>query len=719
MRSPLLFLLFSMMLGGTIAGEFRVLRSGEMNGDARLKPLKDLDGYFRFKPPGSRTEWEARRKELKNQLQVTLGLYPLPTRTPLNAVIHGRIDRGDYVVEKVYFESVPGFFVTGNLYRPKTGGKHAAVLSPHGHWEGGRFLDAGVEGAAREIAQGAETFEAGGRSPLQARCVQLARMGCVVFHYDMLGYADSRQISMAVAHQFAKQRAEMNGRAAWGLFSPQAESHFQSVAGLQTWNSIRALDFLETLPDVDMKRIGVTGASGGGTQTFLLGALDERVSAIFPAVMVSTAMQGGCTCENASGLRVGTGNVEIAGLFAPKPLGMTAADDWTREMERKGFPELQELYRVLKAPENVMLKGALQFGHNFNQIGRKAMYHWFNTHLGLKQREPIEERDFQRLSREELTVWNGEHPQPSGGAEFERGLLQWFVKDAEEQLSRVKELKAFSALVGPALKVVVGRTPEQVEKVTFDVRNKMDEGKHWEIGGMLVNETHCEALPTLFLHPKEWNGSTIVWLHPKGKESSGAGNGLHPLAAEFLSAGATVVGIDLLYQGEFVNGEELVRAPKVANPREAVAYTYGYNYSLSAKRAHDLLSLLSFIKNHEQQSKQVIVIAHGNTASLAAAAWALGGDLMSGAALELDGFRFTDVMDIYSPELLPGGGKYGDVDGMLAVGAGKLLVRDERPLPMTERFLGNRFKWSQAFGAEEVSAWVKDLMNGQSSSASE
>src|SRR5436853_101375 len=147
------------------------------------------------------------------------------------------------------------------------------------------------------------------------RCVQLARMGCVAFFYDMIGYADSQQISQQIAHGFAKQRPEMNAAENWGLFSPQAETHLQSVMGLQTWDSIRALDFLASLPDVDPERIGVTGASGGGTQTFILCALDPRPAVAFPAVMVSTAMQGGCTCENASLLRVDTGNIEIQGLI--------------------------------------------------------------------------------------------------------------------------------------------------------------------------------------------------------------------------------------------------------------------------------------------------------------------------------------------------------------------------------------------------------------------
>ncbi len=249
---------------------------------------------------------------------VALGLWPMPTKTPANAVIHGRVDRDDYTVEKVYLESFPGHFVTGSLYRPKgKTGPLPGVLCPHGHWANGRFYDAGARPCGKQIVEGAERFEEGGRYPLQARCVQLARMGCVVFHYDMVGYADSLQIPSEISHRFGQRRPKWKSPKNWGFFSPQAELHLQTIMGLQTYNSIRALDWFSELPDVDPSRIGVTGASGGGTQTFILCAIDPRPAVAFPAVMVSTAMQGGCTCENASYLRVGTGNVEFAALFAP------------------------------------------------------------------------------------------------------------------------------------------------------------------------------------------------------------------------------------------------------------------------------------------------------------------------------------------------------------------------------------------------------------------
>src|SRR5262249_23869336 len=157
--------------------------------------------------------------------------------------------------------------------------------------------------------------------PLQARCAMLARLGCVVFHFDMVGNADST----AIAH-----RAGFNG--------VEAELYGVSAMSLQTLNCLRSLDFLCGLPDVDPKRIGVTGASRGRTQTFILCAIDDRPAVACPAVMVSANMQGGCIYENCSHLRVGTNNVEIAALFAPKPLWMTCAQDWTHDLEKRGLP---------------------------------------------------------------------------------------------------------------------------------------------------------------------------------------------------------------------------------------------------------------------------------------------------------------------------------------------------------------------------------------------
>ena len=275
--------------------------------DVRHQPLKDLNGYFPFHPPGSLREWEQRKEYVRRQILVAAGLWPMPTKTPLDAVVHGKIDREGYTVEKVYFESAPGLFVTGNLYRPKNiQGKVPGVVFAHGHRKDARLYVTPENTLRNKIADGEERFERAGRSTYQSQCRQLALMGCVVWQWDMLGDSDSIQLSRELVHGFAKQRPEMNTTENWGLYSPQAESHCQNVLGLQTLYAVRGLDFLLSLPEVDPQRIAVTGASGGGTQTMILAAIDDRIKLSFPVVMVSTAMQGGCTCENACLLRVNT-----------------------------------------------------------------------------------------------------------------------------------------------------------------------------------------------------------------------------------------------------------------------------------------------------------------------------------------------------------------------------------------------------------------------------
>ena len=669
----------------------RVLPTGEKPDDWRLQPLKDLNGYFPFKPVEDKAQWNKRAEHVRRQMKVALGIWPEPTRTPLNAVVHGKIEKEDYTVEKVFFESVPGYFVTGNLYRPKGfQGKRPGILCPHGHWANGRFYDVGEDGVKKQIAEGGEKYEEGGRSPLQARCVTLARLGCVVFHYDMLGYADSKQLSFELVHRFAKQRAEANSKTEWGYFSPQAESHLQSVMGLQIWSGIRALDFLETLPDVDTKRLAGTGASGGGTQTMILGAIDPRPATIVPAVMVSTAMQGGCTCENCSLLRVGTGNVEFAALFAPKPQLVTAADDWTREMETKGFPELTKHYQLLGADENVALSAPLQFKHNYNYVNRAAMYHWFNKHLKLGAEEPIVEQDYKRLAQDEMTVWNDDHPQPAGGRDFETKLLAWLTEDANKQLTALtpndeKSLRQFKEVLGGGIDAIIGRNVPDAKNIEYKQSFKNDQRDYLEMAGMLthkVGDEKQEQIPILFLYPKDWNKQVVIWVSSDGKAGVDADD---ETIAKLMQAGTCVIGVDLLYQGEFLTGDEpFTKTRKVANPREAAAYTFGYNHSVFARRVHDLLTVASYVKTHGLAPEEVVMVGlDEQSGPLVAAARSQARDAIDRAVIDTHGFRFGDVDDIHSVNFLPGGAKYLDLPGMLAVAAPeKLWLAGEPELGM-------------------------------------
>src|SRR6185369_8310492 len=494
------FALSLILPGLTWAAGPRALPAGTLPNDVRLQPPKDLNGYFPFTVPATKAEWEKRAEYVRRQILVSQGLWPMPTKMPLNAVVHGKTERDEYTIEKVYFESAPGFYVTGNLYRPKNvKGKVPGVLFAHGHWQDARLSTETEANLLQEIATGQERFEQGGRSRFQSMCVQLARMGCVVWQWDMLSDSDSIQFSRGVIHAFAKQRPEMNAVENWGLFSPQAEAHLQSVMGLQTWNSIRSLDFLLSLPEIDPDRIAITGASGGGTQTMLLAAIDPRVTLSFPAVMVSTAMQGGCTCENASLLRVNTGNIEFAGLFAPKPQGMTCANDWTKELSTKGFPELKQLYTLLGVPNNVMLKRGEHFPHNYNAVSRSAFYTWLNRHFKLGQKEPVIERDYEPLQREQLSVWDDQHPAPKAAdPDFERQLLRQLNDDAQKQLAAEQATpERFLKAYGSAFDIVLDGGLAEIGEIEWAETDKLDHGSWSEAGGLLRNKTYHEELPAV------------------------------------------------------------------------------------------------------------------------------------------------------------------------------------------------------------------------------
>ena len=646
----------------------RVFPKGQQPDDIRLKPLKDLNGHFPFAVPKTLEAWKARKAELQLRVAVANGLYPMPAKTPLNAVIHGKVHREGFTAEKVYFESLPGFYVTGVLFRPtdKVKGKRPAVLCPHGH--GGRLQKHSESAILNEIKIGAEKHKESGSMPKVARAATLARLGNVVLLFDMIGYADSTQLSYELAHRFRTQRPAMEGKKNWGLYSAQAELRLQSIMGLQTWNGIRALDFLASLPDVDPKRMAVTGGSGGGTQTILLGALDDRPIASFPNGMVSTSMQGGCTCESCCLLRVGTGNVELAALFAPRPQGMTAANDWTKVMMSDGYPELQKLYALYGKKENVFCVDLTHFRHNYNYVSRAHMYHWFNRHMKWGLKEPIVEADFKLLSKEEHAVWNEKHPEPPGGEAFESKLTQWVAERDAKLVAKmtVAELrKAWGALIG--------RTTPKYKEVAREKVTKVKRDGYLEFTDILRLKARGESLPVVSLYPaKDWNGKAVLILSDNGKAGLFAGDG-KPTAAvrAHLAAGTSVVGVDLFQQGEFLkDGRPLAQSRVVRNPRQFAGYSFAYNHTLFARRVHDVLTVLAWVRGFESEKPEHIrVEAAGNIAPVAVAALAVDGKGVKEAAVNAGTFSFADLKSYRDPNFLPGAVKYGDLKSLRRLAA--------------------------------------------------
>ena len=276
-----------------------------------------------------------------------------------------------YTVESVVFESLPGFYVTGNLYRPTGKFKKkslAVVLMPHGHFpkedDYGRFM--------KDVQYGSAT---------------LAKMGALVFAYDMVGWGESVQL----AHKF------------------------QKVLPFQTWNSMRVIDFLLSYSEADPKRIAVTGASGGGTQTFMLAALDQRVAVSVPVVMVSAHFFGGCSCESGmpvhkNGNTVYT-NAEIACAIAPRPMLLISnGNDWTKNNEQVEYPFARHIYGLFDKKESVALAHFPREGHDYGRNKRMAAYEFLAKHLNLDRNKVMDDRgaiseDFVSIQKREELVF--------------------------------------------------------------------------------------------------------------------------------------------------------------------------------------------------------------------------------------------------------------------------------------------------------------------------
>ncbi len=330
--------------------------------------------------------WEMRAATIRKGLIDGMGLDQMPKiEGQFNPVINNTRVMDGYVVENIAIESFPGFYITGNIYRPtKYEGKIPAILCTHGHKSNRGFTE-----------------------NLQIRCASLARMGAIVFSYNMVGRGTPQKVSHGIPI---------------GLL-------------LQTWNSRRVLEYLLSREDVDPNKIGMTGESGGATMTFILAAIDERVKVTVPVAQISAHFFGGCSAE--SGMPVHkssnhqTNNVEIAALAAPRPMLIVSdGADWTINTPIIEYPYIQKVYALYCAEHKVRNVHLPLEKHDYGYSKRAAAYAFLAHHLDLDldaipYEEGYDESFVTILPNEYLTVFSEKNPLPSTALSGDQAIMDY------------------------------------------------------------------------------------------------------------------------------------------------------------------------------------------------------------------------------------------------------------------------------------------------------
>ena len=610
--------------------------------DPRRTTVRTNQQGVDFHPPATEQAWRDRARALREQLLVTMGLWPMPPKTPLNPrFVGGKLARDGYTIEKVLLETLPGFTLGGNLYRPVgKPGKLPVVLCPHGHWADGRV-----------------------NPEVQQRCIRLAKLGFVVWMYDMVGYNDSK----AFGHAFLNDRLRR-----WGL----------SLVSLQTWDSIRSIDWLTSLPDVDPARVGCTGESGGGTQTFLLTAVDDRIAVAAPIVMVSEGFQGGCVCENCAGMRWGTDNVEIAALAAPRPMKLVGATgDWSAKTMTHAYPAIRGVYCLLGKPERLSAD-VFHFEHNYNQTSRNAVYPFLARWLmGLDDPERTAEGPQTVEKPEDLWACTAKSPAPAGlktPVQLENDLVHTLGAQLAALAPKASEPSAWQAArayLKTSHRVRVGLVnPPPAALDVAEVRRTSHNGMsviHLRIG----RKGSGESIPVARLIPKNADGRLTVVASPNGKE--GIGNPADPtklLVQALVDRGQSVVVFDALFVGESVDPSNPSRH------RLDTMHYDTYNPSLAADQMQDLATVVAWARS-QPDVREVCLAGVGKAGvQVLLARPSLEG--LARTAVDLDGFNPGDG----SRPLPPAGGNLLPVlaGGIASVAATTLPAAPAEAAPRVE-----------------------------------
>lgn len=535
--------------------------------------------------PKTRQEWEKRREELRKQLWNSLGVFPLKNRPPLQPRVTGVLDRGDYVVEKIIYESLPGLFVTALMYVPKErDGRCPAVLCVNGHWR-----------------------EAKVTPVIQRRCVGLAKMGVVAFCQDVIGTGER-----AAPSDSPHSTYHGNYRGAVTRIVDR------SLLGYVMYECMRAMDYLETRPEVDAKRVICTGASGGGKQSMFFAALDDRLSGAVPVCYVSNYQvhMGATACvgEIPTNVLRYSNQWEILGLHAPRPLlCINASRDIEVFQPRYMLDTLQRtaqrVYRLYGAEENVRGE-VIQSGHAYSQPMRELLYNQVARHLlGVENPNVAEPQDLSVESAKALRC----------GLPSESETMQSLtVRRAREMVAAIPfpdDLDAWKVqrgrMLASLMNDIFGGFPDRKQAKRSEVRDIAWHGHR--LKHVLLETEPGLPVPAVLCIPQSTAASekrpAVLLVDERGKQFTFGRRMIQPL----LDAGFVVLAIDVRGTGETA---ETLPAYSGAHDFNLSNYSLFCGRPSTGMRIHDVLCAIDFLAARPEVDASRIAYAGRGIAGL-------------------------------------------------------------------------------------------------------
>ena len=583
----------------------------------------------------SADEWQQKQKQIKDILHEITG--PFPEKTPLNANITGTVIRDGYRVENIIFESRPGFFVTSSLFIPDMvkGQTAPAIVYCSGH-----------------------TAEGYRSSAYQHKIINLVKKGFIVFAFDPVGQGER----MEYYHPETGISAVGGPTIEHSWPGAQAFITGGSLAGYMIWDGIRAVDYLFTRPEVDTMRIGITGRSGGGTQSAYIAALDERVYASAPEAYITSFARllesiGPQDAEQNlfNGIMHGIDHADFLAVRAPKPtlIISTLNDFFSIHGARETYSEVQRIYKAKGKPENLSMAEDIG-GHTSTRRNREAMYAFFQEHLGNPGDPSDMEVDI--LSEAELRVTSTGQLSSYSGSETIFSLNRKVSEDLQIRLERSRNEcdDHLKKAVASAMKLSGYRTPDGCKNPVYTGRVLRD---GYRIEKYFTRGEGDYVIPFLLMIPDNPSGKSVIYLHPEGKAVA-AGEGSK---AEWLvSRGFTVLIPDLIGIGEtgpgYFRGDAFI---------EGISYNVWFasiltGRSITGIRASDVVKLTCMLyKHHGYEEVYALAIAEMSSVLLHAAAFEPS---ISRLALldPLSSYHSLVTKQFYSPQFI-----HGAVPGML------------------------------------------------------